>query len=138
MQTLNRTQSIELHNALSQKGLKAKHISGENFIKLINLKSLLKNKLSELQEAEEALAEEEGATQTQFGYLIDPKVTEQGLVSGNPEKNAEFVKSMREKQKAFKVECELHFVPQKELEEYCKEQDTEITATLFEYLLLAK
>lgn len=120
----NREQAVELNNALSQKGLKTKHVSGENFIKLLNVKTKLKNSLNELGEAEQHLAEEFGAIQTQAGFFIEDK-----------DKQKEFSKNLRDKQKAYSIELELNFVPENELKEYCKDQDTAIEAVIFEYLL---
>lgn len=122
--TLNRTQAIELNNALSQKGLKAKDVSGDNFIKLINGKNKLKNSLEALSEAEQELAIEFDAVQTPSGFVIEDN-----------ERQKEFVKNLREKQKAYSVDIELNFIPENELRAYCKEQDTSVTAVLFEYLL---
>lgn len=121
---LNRTQAIELNNALSQKGLKAKDVSGDNFIKLINGKNKLKNSLEALSEAEQELAIEFDAVQTPSGFVIEDN-----------ERQKEFVKNLREKQKAYSVDIELNFIPENELRAYCKEQDTAVTAVLFEYLL---
>jgi len=121
---LNRDQSIELNEALSQKGLKTKHVSGDSYIKLLNVKTKLKNEITVLAEAEKELAEEFGAVQTQSGFFIEDK-----------DKQKEFVKNLRDKQKAFSIELDLNFVPEAELKEYAKEQDTAIEAVLFEYLL---
>lgn len=33
------------------------------------------------------------------------------------------------------IELDLNFIPENELKEYCKEQDTGVEAVLFEYLL---
>lgn len=124
---LNRTQAIELHSALSQKGLKAKHISGDNFIKLLNIKTRLKNSLQSLSEAEAELAEEFGAIQNELGFFVEDK-----------DKNKEFVKNLRDKQKHYSVEIDLNFIAEQELKEYSKEQDTAVEAVLFEYLLKIK
>lgn len=121
---LDRNQAQELHISLSQKGLKTKHVSGENYIKLLNIKTALKNSINTLSEAEQELAIEFDATQTPQGFFIDDK-----------DKQKEFVKNLREKQKAFSIELELNFIPENELKEYCKEQDTGVEAVLFEYLL---
>lgn len=121
---LNRTQAIELHSALSQKGLKAKHISGDNFIKLLKVKSTLKNSIAELVEAERELSFEYDATQTTEGFFVEDK-----------EKRKEFTKNLNDKQKAYSVDVETNFIPIMELKEYTKDQDTEFEAVLFEYLL---
>lgn len=121
---LNRSQAIELHNALAQKGLKAKHISGGDFIKLLNIKTDLKNSLNTLSEAEAQLADEFGAIQNELGYYVEDK-----------DKNKDFIKNLKEKQKHYEIELELNFISQMELKDYCKEQDTAIEAVLFEYLM---
>lgn len=121
---LKRDQAVELNNALSQKGLKTKHVSGDNFIKLLNIKTALKNSINALAEAEQVLAEEFGATQNEYGFFIEDK-----------DKQREFAKNLRDKQKSYSIEIELNFIPESELKEYCKEQDTAVEAVLFEYLL---
>lgn len=121
---LNRTKAVELHSALSQKGLKTRHISGENYIKLLNIKTKLKNELNILAEAEQELALEFDAIQDVNGFYIE-----------DSDKRKEFEKNLREKQKAFSIDLDLNFVSENELKDYCKEQDTAIEAVLFEYLL---
>jgi len=124
---LNRQQAVELNTALSQKGLKARHVSGVNYIKLINAKIALKNSLSVLSELENDVAEDFGASQQGAAFYLEDK-----------EKIKEFTKNLREKQKAYLIELELNFIPENELKEFTKEQDTEIEAVLFEYLLIHK
>ena len=121
---LNRDQSLELNFSLSQKGLKAKHVSGENYVKLLNIKTKLKNELNTLADGEKDLCEEFGGYQSDSGFVIEDK-----------DKRKEFLKKVSEVQKAFSIELELNFVPENELKDYCKEQDTAIEAVLFEYLL---
>jgi hypothetical protein len=121
---VKRDQAVELNYALSQKGLKTKHISGDNFIRLLNIKTILKNSINALSESEQELAEEFGAIQNEYGFFIEDK-----------DKQKEFSKNLRDKQKAYSIELELNFVPESELKEYCKEQDTSVEAVLFEYLL---
>jgi len=121
---LNRTQASELNAALDQKGLKTKHVSGENYIKLLNTKKHLKNNLTTLAEGETELIKEFGGYQDGNGFVFEDKV-----------KKKEFLEKMVEIQKAFSIELDLNFIPENELKEYCKEQDTAIEAILFEYLL---
>lgn len=121
---LNRDQAMELNAGLSQQGLKTKHVSGENFLKVVGAKTKLKNSLNELGEAEKLLGEEYDAVNNNGNWFVEDK-----------DKRKEFMKNLREKQKAYYIELDLNFIPENELKEYCKEQDTLVTAVLFEYLL---
>lgn len=122
---LNKAQAFEFNTALSQQNLKAKHVSGENYLKIMSVKTLLKNKLTEVGEAEKSLALEFDATQvTEVGFQIDDK-----------DQRKEFFTKLAELHKAFSIELDLNFMPEKELKEFCKEQDTAFAAILFEYLL---
>lgn len=121
---LNRDQTVELQAALSAKDLKAKHISGENFMKLIGLSRSLKKQITALVEQETEIATALGAT-TFGGQLQFP--------------DPESIKLYNEKtapiHKAFSFEFDGNFIPENELREYTKEQDTAVVAILFEYLL---
>jgi len=121
---LNRQKAIELNSSLNEKGLKCKHVSGENYLKLMSQKALLKNSLNALGELEQDLAVEFDAVQTENGFFIEDK-----------DKRKEFATNLRDKQNAYSVELDLNFIPENELREYCKEQDTSVSAVLFEYLL---
>lgn len=128
MPLLNRKQVLELNDALSSKGLKTKHVSGENYIKVLNLKIKLKNCILPIAQAEKDLAEE-------MGLIFDGQ-----FFSAPPDKKEiinEFQKKITEIHKAFSVDVEfLNFIPIGEMKLYCNEQDTSVEATLFEYLLL--
>jgi hypothetical protein len=130
MKTLDRKSVVEIHDALSSKGLKTKNISGENYVKLLNLKIKLKNSLEPLIESEHELAVEIGLIPNGQMFMAP---------EGRNDLITEFQNKLRDIYKNFSVEVEhLNFIPENELKEYCKDQDTSVEAVLFEYLLEAR
>lgn len=123
---MNLKNAQELNNALNSAGLKAKHISGENFNKLIlSLKPKLKRALVEMGEKEKQVAE-----------AMDILVGEQ-IVTTDQEQAREYFDKVKDFHKDFSFEHELNFIPENELKEYVKEQDTNVAAIICEYLLKA-
>lgn len=119
--------AVILNNALSSKGLKAKHVGGENYIRIINLKTGLRNALKTMDEACRDIADEFGMEQVGPGQYVHP--------SQDKSKQAAFSKKIVEVSRSWKSPgLDLHFVPQGELKEFCKEQDIEVEAILFEFL----
>lgn len=121
-------ETIAFNNALSQKGLKAKHVSGENYVKVLNLKTALRNALKVIEEGYTELAEEFGMTQVGPGQYTHPKQDKDAQLS--------FSKKVNDMGKKWRSPAiELNFIPEEELKEFCKEQDVDVSAILFEYLL---
>lgn len=120
---LNITQAGEINTALSTAGLKAKHISGDNFMKVINLKSKLKKALNDCGDQERAVAAE-------LGFLIGDQV-----VFSNNDEARDYHERVGPIRKAFTFEYEMNFIPEGEIREYVKEQDTNIASIICEYLL---
>lgn len=125
--TLNRAVAVELLNALSSKDLKAKHISSEAFMKLINLVTSLKKAINQL-------VAQEGEIAKALGVVYD----HEGKFKVEEDVRVKFNEQMKLLQDGFTFEHALNFIPERELKEYVKEQDTSIAAVLFEYLLLAE
>lgn len=129
MKILNHKNLDYLNTALNVSGLKAKHISGENWITLINLKKKLKNEVDDVAIKESAAADEAGYSLLN-GQLI-PK-------DGEQQNNALFSKRLIEIHNTINLEIESNFIPEKEFREYVKEIDTSTIATLFEFLMEEK
>lgn len=125
--SLTRLELVELHTALNSTDLKVKPLSAENFLSLIKLKNKLKNEIKLVSEAEQTLSKESGFEM------------ENGSVSAPNERLPElreFAKKMKEFQAAYVLtDVKLNFIPEKELTEYVKQQDTSVAAVLFDYLL---
>lgn len=121
--------SIYLNSALGTTGLKTKHISGENWIKLLNNKRQLKNSI-------DALVNDEKEAAKECGFNLDDRGA---LIPINGESD---VSKWRERletlHKNFSVEVDVNFIPQNEFREYTKEMDTNVEAILFEYLMEQK
>jgi hypothetical protein len=119
-------QAISLNAALSSKGLKAKHLSGGNYLQIIKLKTLLRNELKALDEVHQKLAIDCGVEQ------IGPTQYR----AADKEKQSLFTRKMREINKKWQSpQVTLNFIPESELKEFCFEQDVEAESILFEYLL---
>lgn len=124
---LSLDQTISLNSALSSKGLKAKNVSGENYLRIINLKTLMRNELKKLDGVHQQLAAE---------FEMEPVGPGQ-YRNVDKEKQAGFLKRVMEVDKSWKSpELQLNFIPEKELRDFCHDQDVEIESILFEYLLL--
>jgi hypothetical protein len=120
---MKREQALELNGALNSKDLKVKHVSGENYLKILKLKTKLKNELELLGTSEVELAKE-----------FNADITPTGIQFKTPEDGKEFLAKRKEIFDKWDIEVELNFLPQAELLEYVKEQDTAVAAVLYEYL----
>ena len=121
---MKREQAVELNTALNSKDLKVKHVSGDNYLKILKLKTKLKNELELLGTSEVELAKE-----------FNADITPTGIQFKTPEDGKEFLAKRKEIFDEWDIEVELNFLPQAELLEYVKEQDTAVAAVLYEYLI---
>lgn len=115
-------ESTDLNQMLSVKDLKAKHVNGENYLKVINLKKDLKNALVAQSEKEKQIFEDLQIDATsEAAWTADIKKTVWDKLTPC--------------RKAFKFEAPEPFLTIEEFKEWTKEQDVAVVAILGEYLL---
>lgn len=122
------TQVIELNNALNADSLRSRHISGESRIRLSRLKQNIKNELNLIGQIEKDIFKE-------FNINLLPSIDGTLIPDGDKENFKIAQLKIVETRKAWNMEINLNFVPEKELLEYCKEVNTSTESILFEYLL---
>lgn len=120
---LNYKQCHELNQAMNMKDLKIKSISGENWVKIMKVKSILNKKFTgEMGELENETIKAlgfENTPQTQF------TVEQATLIQ----------KKIKPAQDEFKLEIESNFLPQDEFKTWVENQDVFFATILAEYFL---
>jgi hypothetical protein len=114
---INRKPALSLNQALANKDLKIKHITGENYQKILFLKRKLRNSIDALVEDEVQLAKD-------IGY--DPS---------NTETHKDFTDKLSVIQSAFKVEIYDPFLTIEEFKHFVEALDIESASLVAEFLL---
>lgn len=126
---LNINEAMTLHQALASQNLKIKNIGGDSYMKIINLKIGLKRDLLALEETYKAHAEIMGMQE----------VAPQQYDHSDPAVKIDFQNKIFDTNKAWvSRDFLLHFLTEEELKKMCIEQDVQVQATLFEFLLEEK
>lgn len=132
METLSRKETIELFTSLTKKQpdgtspLKVKNLSGENFVKILNIQRPLKLYITNMQEAEITMAKEYGLKATPKGWVID---------DNSKYNESEWNEKLAGIHKAEFKAKELRFIEDKEFKKWVDEADVEQAASLASYLL---
>jgi len=148
MQKLNYKKTLNLNNALNSteamedgKSFKSvlksgKHLSGENYLKVMGVKKILRNALEDASEKEKALFEDYDGVNNGSSWNIVPKSDSEEDVKKSREEAKDLGKKLEQIQKELSVEIPDAFINEKEFLEWTKECSNEPASILAEFLLI--